>query len=345
MRRRRRYREPVTATVVTLDPCLGPTGAAAMVELCRRSGPYRMYGDREPIDHPVARGLTQRQDALQQFVTTGTEHPAVLAARTSYFREEFAYGTRELAPGIGAFLHHPDFVEAARAVHGRPIVEPAIVYGNLMVPGQEHATHTDVPEYRGANRKVVPQWLLVVMHHSGLFVEHRMPIATGIAWFHDCDGGELSYWPSGADGDRREHRVRYDTALVLDTDTVFHGVERIGSVPGEDLPRIRPGATLGPDGEAWVLLDGAGAELARYAWSDLRFSVSWKAYCFADERERATWRDGTDDLTIDRILDRLVDDLVARGRVAADVARDRELGLLLIEEYIRFPASTASSTG
>jgi len=316
-----------------------------MVELCHRAGPYRMYGDREPIDHPVTAGLAQRQDALQQFVGSGTEHPAALAARTSYFREEFAYGTRELVAGIGPFLHHEAFIEAAREVHGRPLVEPAIVYGNLMVPGQEHATHTDVPEFRGANRKVLPQWLLVVMLHSGLFEDHRMPIATGIAWFHDCDGGELSYWPDGAGSPRREHRVRYDTALVLDTDSVFHGVERIGEVAADALPRIRPGTTLGPEDGDWVLRNGAGDVLGRYPWSELRFSVSWKAYCFADERERDTWRDGSDDLTIDVILDRLVADLVDRDRVAPDVARDRELGLILIDEYIRFPTSTGSSTG
>ncbi|MFM8236811.1 MAG: hypothetical protein ACKOBG_03505 [Actinomycetota bacterium] len=317
------------APVVTLDPCLGTVEARAMVELCHRTAPYRMYGDREQIDHPIARGLSQRQDALQQFVRSGDEHPAALATRTSYFREEFAYGTRELAPGVAPFLHHEGFIEAARAIHGRPVIEPAIVYGNLMVPGQEHATHTDVPEFRGANRKVVPQWLLVVMHHSGLFADHRMPIATGIAWFHDCDGGELSYWPDGPDGPRREHRVRYDTALVLDTDTVFHGVERIGVVEAASLPRIRPGTTLTVDGDRWVLVNGAGEELGRYDWSELRCSVSWKAYCFADERERDTWRDGSDDLTIDVILDRLVADLVDRGRVASDPERDHELGLVL----------------
>ena len=43
------------------------------------------------------------------------------------------------------------------------------MYANLLLPGQELAVHTDVPEFRGANRKVIPQWLLVVMHHSGLF--------------------------------------------------------------------------------------------------------------------------------------------------------------------------------
>ena len=68
-----------------------------------------------------------------------------------------------------------------------------------MVPGQELAVHTDVPEFRGCNRKVMPQWLLVAMHHSGLFDEWRMPIATGVAWFHDCDGGEFCYYPGGAE--------------------------------------------------------------------------------------------------------------------------------------------------
>jgi hypothetical protein len=41
------------------------------------------------------------------------------------------------------------------------------------------------------------------------------------------------------------------------------------------------------------------------------------------------------------ILDRLVDDLRARGRVNGEVARDADLGLLLIDEYVRFPAATA----
>ena len=335
----------MTATVVTLDPCLGAAAAAAMVELCHRAGPYRMYGDRERLDHPISEGLSQRQDALAHFVASGTEHGASLAARTSYFREEYAYGTHELAAGIAPFLHHEAFIEAAREIHGRPVIEPAIVYGNLMVPGQEHATHTDVPEFRGANRKVIPQWLLVAMHHSGLFAEHRMPIATGIAWFHDCDGGELVYWPDGADRERRVHRVGYDTALVLDTDSVFHGVDRIGSVAASEVPRIRPGTTLVPGDEAWVLVNAAGNTLGRYDWSALRFSVSWKAYCFADEHERDTWRDGSDDLTIDVILDRLIADLVDRGRVRPDVPRDRELGLVIIDEYIRFPLSTATSTG
>jgi hypothetical protein len=209
-----------------------------------------------------------------------------------------------------------------------------------MVPGQELAVHTDVPEFRGANRKVVPQWLLVVMHHSRLFEEHRMPIATGIAWFHDCDGGALAYWPDGPERPPRHHEVRYNTAMVLDTDSVFHGVARIADVPASAMPRLRPGQTLDHlAGTHWAVHAPDGAEVARYEWSDLRFSISWKAYCFADERERRAWREHRDDLALDGILDRLVEDLRARGRLPGERPEPTALALLLIDEYVRFPVA------
>ena len=308
-----------------------------------------MYAELELLDTEIGHGLAPRHDAVMNFLRTGglaraQEPRTALAVRTSYFREEYAYGRDERIDGIGVFLYHEPFVEAARAIHGRAVIEPAIAYANLMVPGQELAVHTDVPEFRGANRKLVPQWLLVVMHHSGLFEEYRMPIATAIAWFHDCDGGELAYWPNGATGEVQRHQVRYNTALVLDTDSVFHGVDRIADVPADELPRLRPGTMLEYTGDrAWALRAG-DEEIARYRWDELRFSVSWKAYCFRDAHERDTWREHRDDLTLDVILDRLVADLRTRDRVSGDVARDAALGQLLIDEYIAFPMSTTSST-
>jgi hypothetical protein len=337
----------VTAPVVVLDPCFDAPQAAALVELCERFGSYRMYAELELLDTEIGQGLAPRHDALMNFLRTGglartQEPPGALAVRTSYFREEYAYGRDERIEGIAPFLYHEAFVEAARAIHGRRVIEPAIAYANLMVPGQELAVHTDVPEFRGANRKVVPQWLLVVMHHSGLFDEYRMPIATAVAWFHDCDGGELAYWPDGPTAAAQRHKVRYNTALVLDTDSVFHGVDRIADVAADALPRIRPGTRLeATNDHAWTLCGTDGDEIARYRWDELRFSVSWKAYCFRDEHERDTWRDHRDDLTMDRILDRLIDDLRARDRIAGDVTRDGALGQFLIDEYIEFPLSTS----
>jgi hypothetical protein len=330
------------AVTVPIDPLLGPTEAERIVGLCARFGPHGMYSQ-EYVHSEIGRGLSQRHDAAMNFVKSGgrfgrREPTATAAARTNYFREEYAYGQRALIDGIEPYLHHEGFVDAAKQIFGRPIVEPAIVFANLMVPGQELAVHTDVPEFRGCNRKVMPQWLLVAMHHSGLFDEHRIPIATGVAWYHDCDGGEFAYWPRGADNEPVAHKVRFDTAIVLDTDSVFHGVDRVAA-PTDAFPPLKPGMRLGPVGEGrWAVKDGDEI-VAEYAWDELRYSVSWKGYCFADDAERAAWAEHRDDLTIDVVVDRLVDDLRERGRImpSEDRPDDRDLALTIIDEYIHFP--------
>ncbi len=77
--------------------------------------------------------------------------------------------------------------------------------------------------------------------------------------------------------------------------------------------------------------------LATFGWDEIRFSVSWKAYCFADEAEREAWRTHDDDLSLDVILAQLVSDLRARGLLEADELSERELALLLIDTYERYP--------
>lgn len=333
------------AEPLLLDPLFDDTVAEAMVRLWHDVGDFGQYSN-EGFDTQFAPGLAQRYDAAANFVRTGgrfgrREPVEVAAARTNYFRETYAYGDDVRVPGIEPLLHHDALTEAARAIHGRPVVVPAIVYANILLPGQELAVHTDVPEFRGANRRTTPQWLLVVMHHAGLFDEWRMPIATGIAYFGEARGGELAYYPDGITGPAATFAPRHNTAAVLDTDTVFHGVDR---VVGDDdgFASLRPGMRLRHDGDGrWHVADG-DRRVAAYVTDDLRYSVSWKGYCFADEAERDAWADHRDDLTLEQILGRLVDDLVARRRLPSPGARpaDADLARLLIDEYIRFPAAT-----
>jgi hypothetical protein len=87
-----------------------------------------------------------------------------------------------------------------------------------------------------------------------------------------------------------------------------------------------------------VIHDPAGAELARYRFEQLRFSVSWKAYCFADDAERDAWRDHADDLSYEWVVGRLVDDLCERRGIDPP-EHTPDLGRMLIDEYIRFPAA------
>lgn len=340
-----------STTTVEVAPVFDD-GGAALIELARRGGPYRSYSAHEKLALPVGEGLAQRHDAVVNFVRTGGRlgrtdlPPSSLTARTGYLREEYAYdgAVLERGRGIEPFLHHDGLIEAARAVHGCPIIEPSIAYANLMLPGQELAVHTDVPEFRGLNRKLVPQWLLVVMHHSGLFDDWRLPIATGIGWFSSGPGGELSLWPDGPGGECALVDPAPNTALVLDTDTLFHGVDPVGGA------HVAPPPLTGDshlervgDTDRWRLVDErTGEERATYDWDDLRLSVSWKAYCFPDEAARDAWREHRDDLGVDRVLGVLVDDLVRRGVVHDPaVERDGALGQLLIDTYIRFPAVTA----
>jgi len=337
-------------THVHFDPLMAPDEADAMRRLCERFGTYSTYGaDAAPEESGQTRfapEVPQRYDAALNFVKTGgrfghREDPRMLAARTNYFRGTYSYdGSAASVPGIEPFLHHEGLRYAASKVHGAELVVPAIVYANLLVPGQELAVHTDVPEFRGANRTVVPQWLCVVMLHSGLFEPWRRRIATGIAYFSDCAGGELAFYPDGPEAPARTVPVRHNTAIVMDTDTIFHGVDRVAS--DDPLPPFSKGMQLRHEGRGtWRLFD-AERELARYAWEELRFSVSWKAYCYADEAERRRAEEHNDDLSLPQILDALCADLRERGRLGAERPSDGDLARLLIDEYVRFPRPLAA---
>ena len=333
------------AEPIVLDPLLPPDEAEAMVRLWHDFGAYGLYSN-EGFDTGFAPELAQRYDAAVNFVRTGgrfgrkDDDRDLMAARTNYFRETYFYGDDVFAPGIEGFAHHERLLAAARELHGRDVIVPAIVYANILLPGQELAVHTDVGEFRGASRKVVPQWLIVVMFHSGIFDDWRMPIATGISYFGGGRGGALAYYPEGAAGPAATYMPRHNTAAMLDTDSTFHGVDR---VEGDDEPLhlLRPGMKLHQaGGERWELRD-QDTVIATYATDDVRYSVSWKAYCFKDEAERDAWAGHSDDLTLEFILERLVADLCDRGRLDSPDRglSDAELGRLLINEYVRFPAA------
>ena len=338
----------MAADVTIIDPLLPAEEADGILDLWRRFPDYGLYSN-EGFPTTFAPELAQRYDAAVNFVRTGGRFGrkdadrGLMAARTNYFRETYAYGEEVAAPGIEVLWHSEELIDAARRLHGRPVIESAIVYANVLLPGQELATHTDVGEFRGANRKIVPEWLIVVMHHAGLFERWRMPIATGISYFGGGKGGELAYYPDGADGPVATYSPTHNTAALLDTDSVFHGVDRVlGDEKG--LADIRPGMRLQHDGgTTWTVRDGDRV-ISTYDEDEIRLSISWKAYCFTDTAERDAWRANTDDLSLDLILDMLCADLVTRGRLEAADQRpaDAELGRLLINEYVRFPTPTTA---
>ncbi len=331
----------MTATYTLFDPLLTEAEAATIKGIAETYGAHGMYSD-EGENKGIGEGKPQRFDSVVNYLNSYAgvpeeqAQPHTLAARANYFRETYAYGTDIKAPGIEPFLFHEGMVEAAREIHGRPIIEPAIVFANILVPGQELPVHTDVPEFRGANRKVTPQWLLVAMHHSGLFEDWRMPIATCVSWYHDADGGAFVFFPDGADQPAVSHTIKSNTAVIIDTDSVFHGVGRMAE-NGHPIARLRPGMKIAPEGGDKWMIRSEGEEVDHYQWSDMRLSLSWKAYCFRDEDERRLWAEKADDLTIDFILNRLTDDLRKRGVIEGDTPAPARLAEIIVETYIVFP--------
>lgn len=337
------------ATYRSFDPLLPPGEAQELLRLCERFGSYGLYSE-EGLNEGIGEGLPQRFDSAFNYLRTGGrfgrargEDLDSLVARTNYFRETYAYGEEILAPGIEPFFRFEGFLEAAREIFGRPVVEPAIVFANLLLPGQELAIHTDVPEFRGISRKRHPQWLCVVMHHSGLFDRWRMPIATAVSWYQDAHGGAFAFYPDGASAPAVAQPVRYNTAVLLDTDSVFHGVDRVDA-PTEEAPPFKPGMRVHSLGEGtgrWEVRDG-NQPIAQYDWEEMRFSVSWKGYCFQDETERETWRAGGDDLDLDVVLDTLENDLRKRGRLQDARPDRRKFAEMLVDEYVKFPTPLAA---
>jgi len=330
-----------------IEPFLDEAQARSLVSLCEKFGSYGMYSE-EGLNDGIGEGLPQRFDAAFNFLRTGGRlgrrdtDLGTLVARTNYFRETYAYGDRIFAPGIEPVYQNERLVEAAKQIFDRPIVEPASVYANILLPGQELAVHTDVPEFRGLNRKLHPEWLIVVAHHSGLFDEFRMPIATSVSWYQHTNGGQFAFYPDGVDRPARAHDVHFNTAVIMDTDSIFHGVDRVMEV-GRPMPNLVPRMRLYAEGDGqWIVRDGE-EDVGRYQWDDMRFSVSWKAYCFRDEAERDAWHQHTRDLDIDAVVDTLCADLRERGRIRDERPPHRELAEILVDEYVKFPPPASQS--
>jgi hypothetical protein len=340
--RKRRRREARSAAMKNGPGAAG--AAAASAEPKRRFAP----------------GLEQRVDAGLNYVRQGglrrQPDDPLLQFRNRYFRETLHHADAVYAPGMEQYLANPRLAEAARRVFGHEVVVPWNVYANVMLPGQELGMHTDIPEFRGAHRDFLPGWFLCAMHVSGLFEPWRVKIATAVTYlFGDEGGGMFLCYPDGPDGPPACFPATHNTAIVADTDSIFHGVER---VPGETdaLMLVDVNTRLVPKaGGRWSLRCGEPGrleEVATFSREELRFSLSWKGYCFADEHDREARTASPDALDLETILTVLVDELVARGRLPGPEhgLSEEELGLLFIDEFLHFPEVTpiepvAAATG
>jgi hypothetical protein len=324
-----------------MDPFLEPLQAESMLGIAESFGSFGTYAD-ESTSEGLGETFPQRFDVALHYLQHGLDGDGGAdkddnaASRTNYFRETYAYGSELKIEGIAPFMNHTVMQAAARKISGCEEVVPAIVYANLLVPGQELAIHTDVPEFRGANRRNAPQWLLVCMLHSGLFDRWRIPILTCVSWFGAAAGGAFTFYPIGASGARESIPAQHNSAILIDTDRVFHGVERVEKSRCE-LPVIGLQTRLHYLGnDQWEIREGEQT-LASYSWEQVRYSISWKGYCFRDAVERKIWEDHSDDLGIEQIVDILEQELRDRGMLEGPRPDPDALALLMVTHFIHFP--------
>ena len=183
---------------------------------------FRTYAE-EALNDGIGELLPQRFDAAFNYIQHGidglgnSDDVSTAAQRTNYFRETYAYGDDIQAPGVEAFFNHPELLAVAGEVTGRPLVVPAIVYANILTPGQELAIRTDVPEL-GADQRM-PR-LLVTMLHRVCLMNIASPLQPAFV-FGANPGGAFAHIRRVLRGGE-SMLATHNTAILIDTDKVFH---------------------------------------------------------------------------------------------------------------------------
>lgn len=305
--------------------------------------------DRAPY-WPVQRYVA---NAAEYATLSGSTEPARMVV-APVFRGNWVLGGEVIEPDahgeisnsfIRDVLHHPALVDGARRVFGAEIVRPDTVYANLtwQLPFAQGRGHTDIPAFRGFDRREHPVTFLTIMGLSGLFEQERVKVATAVAWFYAGDDGGFEYWPEGPDGPVVVHEGGItNTAIVGDNDFMWHRVRATGK-PSDGMATLHLDTELRHGADGWAIVgDGQDPDLvlARPAWERLRLSLSWKALTFEDAADARRYDEGRDGLTLAGVVDRFVVDLAERGvdvTVPADPERDPEFIRTLTREYVRFP--------
>lgn len=225
------------------------------------------------------------------------------------FRGQWAFA-EPIVDGSAELLAHQGFSDAARRMYGWDVVVPEQVYVNLSTPmPRQGFSHTDIPEFRGVDRRNAPAWLLTAMGVSRLFEAERIHIVTAVAWFYRGEAGGFRYWPDGVDGESFLHNDTWNTAIVGDNDFMPHEVQRIGPRGATKPPGMTLSTEMIYEAPYWHIVE-QGEVLASYPDPAIRLSLSWKAKVFRNDAEHAAAVDGNG-LSIDDAITRLGADLAA----------------------------------
>jgi len=282
--------------------CLAPvllheavTDPESIRAMARANGPYFMPA-RYLVD---GRAAEQAGDGERK---ERADVPKHLIGPT--WRGDWGVGGRATVEGADTLLGHTGFADAASTMFGGAVVVPEQVFVNLTTPcSGQGFSHTDIPEFVGADRSNAPGWLLQAMGVSRLFEDVRIPIVTAVSWFYRGERGYFRYWPEGRDAASVRHEDVWNSGVVGDNDFMHHQVERTGPAGSLPPPGLTIDSSLDHDGSRWIVVDGDDV-LADFDESEVRLSLSWKAKVYRDEAERQDVAAGVGGIGLDEVLAR-----------------------------------------
>lgn len=304
----------------------------AIRQLARDNGPYWQPG------RTIASSKSATDVAANDGDDDDTDFANAMVGPT--FRGQWAFG-EPMVDGGAELLAHEGFTEAARRMYGWDLVVPEQVYVNLTTPiGRQGFSHTDIPEFRGVDRRNTPAWLLTSMGVSRLFEAERIHIVTAVAWFYRGEAGGFRYWPEGVEGPSFHHDDTWNTAIVGDNDFMPHEVQRVGPRGSVKPAGMTLSTELECDGTDWHIVD-RDTVLATYPDEAVRLSLSWKAKVYRDDAERSDAEAGAG-LTIDEAIERIRVDLATSEQpehLAGESVDSQELQAQLMRRYSAYTIS------
>ncbi|KAI9002110.1 hypothetical protein DFJ74DRAFT_696622 [Hyaloraphidium curvatum] len=248
-------------------------------------------------------------------------------------------------------LEAPEMVKFAENIcpPGKPYLDPFQFNYVVQVPGQTVATHVDAVYFRKASRFHMPQWLLAVMHFSGLFKEDFVDQVQIVAYYHkwtDERAGKFLFWNDPVSRKPQISLPISRSANSVDGSKVIHAAAvympwRLPPV----LPRVARNTLeyRNEGGEHFWDVKSDGKVMATYPEDELRFSAVYRCRCFKSREDFEQFeRDQmpANAWNVSHVLGILRADMDARGILPkAKQVPALELAELLLKTYVKYPLS------